>query len=361
VVTPAALAALRLSLVRGVGSYIGQRLYDACGSFEGLWGMSPIEWQQIEGIGPKLIAGLSASTGTQAVRIAEGCALADIQILCRDDELYPGLLACLDDAPLVLFIQGHGQALSYAQSLAMVGARKCSRESQLLARRWSQWFSNHQVSIISGMAYGIDTAAHGGALQGKTATIAVLGCGLMALQGRQKEQVASIIEHGGCVVSEYLPEHTAKPENFPQRNRIIAGLALATLVIEADIRSGSLITAHQALGYGREVLAVPGSVLNGGHAGCHQLIRDGATLVDSSEQVMTLLGWGGEKISKVLPEGENQQEKDVLSALERDILHLDALSEACGLTVPELSPILLGLELRGMIERLPGSRYTLGG
>jgi len=361
VVTPAALAALRLSLVRGVGSYIGQRLYDACGSFEGLWNMSAIEWQQIEGIGPKLVAGLSASTDTKATRIAQQCALANIQILCRDDELYPDLLACLDDAPLVLFIQGHGQALSHVQNLAMVGARKCSRESQLLARRWSQWFSNHQVSIISGMAYGIDTAAHGGALQGETATIAVLGCGLLALQGRQKEQVASIIEHGGCVVSEYLPECAAKPENFPQRNRIIAGLALATLVIEADIRSGSLITAHQALGYGREVLAVPGSVLNGGHAGCHQLIRDGATLVDSSEQVMALLGWGVEKTSKVLPEGENQQEKDVLSALERDILHLDALSEACGLTVPELSPILLGLELRGVIERLPGSRYTLGG
>jgi len=163
------------------------------------------------------------------------------------------------------------------------------------------------------------------------------------------------------VLSAFLPEQTPRPENFPQRNRIIAGLAQATLVIEADIRSGSLITANHALSYGREVLAVPGSVLNNGHAGCHQLIRDGANLVDTAEQVLQLAGWHSKsKSSRISFEPANEHEAKLFDVLQHGIFHLDALSEACNLTVPELSPILLDLELRGVIERLPGSRYTLG-
>ncbi|MDQ6974000.1 MAG: DNA-processing protein DprA, partial [Mariprofundaceae bacterium] len=234
--------------------------------------------------------------------------------------------------------------------------------SKLIARRWSHYFSNSGIPIISGMAYGIDAAAHRGALQGNTPTIAILGCGLATLQHRQHEQVAAIMEHGGCVISEYLPTQTARPEFFPRRNRIIAGMCQGTVIIEADIRSGSLITARLANEYGREVFAVPGSVLHDGHAGCHQLIRDGAALLtDDAEQIIQHLGWQLPPIHSSAPTGDNALEHQILEALKHETLHLDALSESCGLTVPQLSPILLALELRGVIERLPGSRYTLGG
>jgi len=357
----AAIAALRLSLVHGVGVCLGRQLVEVSGSFQAIWKKSATEWGDIEGIGPKLLAALRQSNPQQAQTIATQCEQAGIQILCCEDIAYPNTLQATNDAPLILFARGDVNILPDMQALAIVGARKSSQESKLIARRWSHYFSEYNTVVVSGMAYGIDAAAHSGSLQGSTPTIAVLGCGLLSLQHRQEQQVRAIVEHGGCVLSEFLPEQTARPENFPQRNRIIAGLAQATLVIEADIRSGSLITANHALAYGREVLAVPGSVLNNGHAGCHQLIRDGASLVDTAEQVLQLLGWNSEsQSSRMIFKPANEHEASLFDALQHGILHLDALSEACNLTVPELSPILLDLELRGVIERLPGSRYTLG-
>ena len=297
----------------------------------------------------------------QVNRTLEQCQNHAIHLISLEDEAYPEALRVVEGAPLVLFVRGALNPLTWAQRLAIVGARKSSQESRLIARRWSHYFSERQISIVSGMAYGIDTAAHGGALQGEAPTTAVLGCGLIALQRQQIAQVEAIVAHHGCVVSEYLPLQTARPEFFPQRNRIIAALSQATLVIEADIRSGSLITARLANEYGRDVFAVPGSVLLDGHAGCHQLIREGAILTDSAEQVMQEMGWLSEKANKNNLLCESDDESGVVSALQSEVLHLDALSQACGLTVPELSPILLALELRGVIERLPGSRYTLGG
>jgi len=357
----ATLAALRLSLVRGVGTHISKKLMDACGSVANIWNCTVDDWAAIPGVGPKLIEMLQTPHSDEIQKIIDQCHQHQIQMIGFDDEAYPDLLRATDDAPLVLFARGEARTLSHPHMLAIVGARKASQESRLIGRRWSHYFSEHDIVVVSGMAYGIDTSAHGGALQGPTPTIAVLGCGLAALQQRQIAQVAAIIEHGGCVISEYLPLQSARPEHFPQRNRMIAGLSHATLVIEADIRSGSLITARLANEYGRNVFAVPGSVLQGGHAGCHQLIRDGAYLTDSSEELLQQLGWHQCSYPKTASSGDNPEESAVIQALQHDILHLDALSEACGLTLPELSPILLALELRGVIERLPGSRYTLGG
>jgi len=212
------------------------------------------------------------------------------------------------------------------------------------------------------MAYGIDAAAHGGGLEGSSPTIAVLGCGLASLNEEQQAQVEAICRQG-CVVSEFLPEQGARPEQFPRRNRVIAALSRATLVIEAEVRSGSLITARLAGNYGREVFAVPGSVQVGNHAGCHQLIRGGAALASDPASIMQELGWFGVK-GDLFPKRKTYQprsenEAKILDLLHSESLHLDELTETCGLTMPELSPILLGLELQGVIERLPGSRYQL--
>jgi len=306
--SPAALAALRLSLTKGVGTRIAHQLVEACGSIQAIWQHSNAAWSNIPRIGPALLANLESARNMSLDGILEACQTHHLQLISMDDDTYPDALRQIDDAPLILFVRGKLQALQHPHFLAVIGARKSSQESKLIARRWSQHLSEWGVSIISGMAYGIDAAAHGGALQGNTPTLAVLGCGLGTLTPRQEQQVAAIIEHSGCVLSEYLPDTSARPELFPRRNRIIAGMSQATLVIEADVRSGSLITARLANEYGRDVLAVPGSVLNGGHAGCHQLIRDGALLVDEPEHIIQHLDWQVETSPKQASIGETEDE-----------------------------------------------------
>ncbi|MDQ6991819.1 MAG: DNA-processing protein DprA [Mariprofundaceae bacterium] len=360
--TASALAALRLSLAHGIGTHIANQLIETCGSIEAIWQHDAETWANIPRVGPKLLAALATARHQSLDNILQTCQEHHLHLISMEDDVYPTLLREIDDAPLILFVQGNLEALQHKHCLAMVGSRKSSQESKLIARRWSQYFSDLGISIISGMAYGIDAAAHRGALQGNTPTIAILGCGLATLQQRQQEQVAAIIDHGGCVISEYLPTQTARPELFPRRNRIIAGMSQGTIIVEADIRSGSLITARLANEYGRDVFAVPGSVLHDGHAGCHQLIRDGAALLtDDVKHIIQHLGWQLQSAPKTIIQGENELENQIITALQRETLHLDALSESCGLTVPQLSPILLALELQGVIERLPGSRYTLGG
>lgn len=292
------------------------------------------------------------------------CADTGIHILNIEDPRYPPLLKQTDDAPLVLFARGQLDALSHPRTLAVVGARKADSEGKLITRRWCTKLAGHGIAVISGMAFGIDAAAHGGALDagsGAAPTLAVLGCGLSSpFSPVQQKQIASISE-AGCVLSEFLPEEPPRPQHFPRRNRIIAGMAAATLVVQADIKSGSLITARLAADYGREVMAVPGSALAGRHTGCHQLLRDGAILVESSDDILLAMGWqGAPGKPRVAYTPADQREAEIMRALSNDVMHIDALAEHCGLTVPELSPILLGLELLGVVDSLPGSRYTLG-
>ena len=357
---------LRLSMVRGIGPMTGRKLVHAVGGIEHLWTQSTLELQKIDGIGPAALSALEPALEQdldQAVEVTiELCRQRGIGLISPDDPPWPESLAPFDDAPLLLFFRGDVSCLHHQRMLAVVGARRASRESSIITRRWCSYLSNHQVCIVSGMAYGIDAAAHGGALEGESPTIAVLGCGLAALSEQQQRQVEAIAAQG-CVVSEFLPEITARPEHFPRRNRIIAGLSHATLVMEADVRSGSLITARQALDYGREVFAVPGSVLGGNHAGCHLLIREGAVLTENADDVLQNMGWqsteqGNPSGGKRYQPGDADESK-LLQALVDGSMHLDHLAETCGLTVPELSPIVLRLELQGVIERLPGSRYML--
>jgi len=357
-----ALAWLRLSMVRGIGPMTGRRLAQAVGGVETLWSRPTRELQAIHGIGPAVLTALEQNLDQAIASVIETCRQQGIGLLCPDDSAWPASVSPFDDAPLLLFFLGDVSSLRHARMLAVVGARRASRESSLITRRWCSYLSNQQACIVSGMAYGIDAAAHGGALEGDSPTIAVLGCGLAALSEQQQRQTQAIAAHG-CVISEFLPAVTAKPEHFPRRNRIIAGLSHATLVMEADVRSGSLITARQALDYGREVFAVPGSVLGGKHAGCHLLIRDGAVLVENADDVLQNMGWmsagkgasaGGKAYQPV-----DADEAKLLQALAGESMHVDHLAETCGLTVPELSPIVLRLELQGVIERLPGSRYLL--
>ncbi len=361
-ISQAAIDYLRLSLVPGVGVYTARQLIEHFGSIASIWQQEPQLWLEVEGVGPKLAQALAAAALEQNTHsVAETlqyCTQADIHIICAEDESWPEGLASCCDAPLVLYVQGQLGTLKSKKVMAMVGARKASPEGKLITRRWSSFCSKQGVCIISGMAPGIDSAAHGGSLDAGCAGIAVLGYGLHAGSPQQQQQISALAEKG-CVISEYPPETIAKAGYFPQRNRLIAGIAQALVVVEGGLKSGSLITAGQALSYGREIFAVPGSILNDIHAGCHQLIKDGAALATDAEQILQNMHWNQDVISGPAYQPASETEARIIQALARQVLHVDTLAEDCRLTVPELSTIVLRLELQGVIEKLPGSRYTL--
>jgi len=353
---------LRLSLVPGVGAFTAQQLIGHFGSVEKIWKQSSQDLRALDGVGPKLEQALSqaktASANDDLRSLVQMCEQSGIHIICAEDECWPeGLRACAD-APLVLYARGQLSVLSAQKILAVVGARKASAEGRLIARRWSSYCSKQGVCVISGMAPGIDSAAHGGSIDVDAAGIAVLGYGLLAGSVQQQQQIDVLVEKG-CVVSEYPPKAMAKAGYFPQRNRLIAGISQALLVVEGGLKSGSLITARQALNYGRDIFAVPGSVLSDIHAGCHQLLKDGAILATDAEDILHVMAWHAESIKAEKYQPSSDAEQQIITFLERGVLHVDTLAEDCSLTVPALSTILLRLELQGVIEKLPGSRYTL--
>ena len=207
------------------------------------------------------------------------------------DPCYPELLNTIHDPPVVLWIQGDPALLSQ-WSVAVVGSRRAMPSSIFVARDLARELAGAGLVVVSGMARGVDSAAHAGALAaagGKT--IAVMGCGLMTVYPRRNDRLAAAIRESGAIVSELPPDAPPLSSHFPLRNRIISGLCRATIVVEAGLKSGSLITANQALEQGRSVLAVPGSTMSEKHRGSHQLIKDGARLVDTVEDVFQEIGW----------------------------------------------------------------------
>ncbi|MDQ7003537.1 MAG: DNA-processing protein DprA [Ghiorsea sp.] len=351
-----------MSLTAGVGAVTARQLIEAYGSASAVWQASKQDWLAVEGVGPKLAHALEKAKSEQVSQhiqsIIEQCEQENIHILCPDDDTWPKRLERCADAPLLLYAKGELSHLNATHILGMVGARKASAEGKLITRRWASYVSKQGVVVVSGMAPGIDSAAHGGSLDAQSAGIAVLGYGLMAGRPHQKRQIEAMIEQG-CVISEYAPDKAAHPSFFPQRNRLIAGLAQALLVVEGGLKSGSLITARQALAYGREVFAVPGSVLNDVHAGCHQLIQDGAILATDAQGILQSMHWLNATMTEAKYHPASAIEAKIIALLRVEIKHVDALAEDCALTVPALSTILLTLELGGVIEKLPGSRYTI--
>jgi DNA processing protein len=284
------------------------------------------------------------------------------------DEEYPPLLATLPDAPLALWLQGARPQMLAAPQLAIVGSRNPTIDGRQTAERFARYLSEHGLTITSGLAVGIDGASHRGALQGNGKTVAVLGGGLDAIFPRAHERLAAEIADCGVLVSEYGPGVEPKPYHFPQRNRIIAGLAAGTLVVEATMRSGSLITAKCAIDYGREVFAIPGSIHNPLARGCHWLIREGAKLVEEAGDIFVELAplLSLTEIPPSAPPPRAQKETPLDDPAYANVLEMlgfapttiAELIQRAGLTAAELSSMLLVLELEGFVEALPGGRYA---
>ena len=269
------------------------------------------------------------------------------------DARYPAALTTIADPPAMLWVRGSIDALS-APSVAIVGARAASPYGLSVAERLAADLAAQGLAIVSGLARGVDSAAHRGAIGVGGITIGVLGSGIDVMYPAEHASLARDMERAGAVVSEYVPGTPPLPHLFPLRNRIISGLSRAVVVIEAGEKSGSLITARCALEQGRDVLAVPGNVLSGRNRGAHGLLRDGAKIVESADDILEELGMGVAGAAAA-PVGTDP----VLACLTPgEPLDLDALAEKTGLGSSRLLPRLFDLELQGIVARVGGGRFV---
>jgi DNA processing protein len=284
-------------------------------------------------------------------------------------EFWPELFRDLVDAPTILYLRGRPESL-HLPCLAIVGSRNPTRGGVLNAFDFARHMGAAGFAIVSGLAQGIDTAAHKGALDADATTIAVLGHGIDRVYPAANRELAHRIAAQGALVSEYPLETHPRKEHFPERNRLISGLSLGTLVVEAAKRSGSLITARLAAEQGREVFAIPGSIHNAMARGCHQLIRQGAKLVESADDIASEFGplvahlmqnANRDSRRKVVDAAATRHDADydrLLAALGHDPATVDEIARQSGLTIGEVSSMLLILELEGEIEALNSGQYA---
>ncbi len=356
------LVALNMTLRLCVEDY--ERLAAALGGHEGLRKASAGDIERAANVGPKLAADIArllhSEDPDEELRQAEERSVA---ILPFTSPAYPALLRRIPDAPLVLYVQGELQAAD-AVALAIVGSRFPTHSGTAQAGRLASELAARGMTIVSGLAQGIDTAAHRGALDGGGRTLAVLGGGIARLYPAENAPLADEIATHGAVVSDF-PLHT-RPQDFtfPRRNRIVSGLALGVLVVEADTDSGALITADWALNQGREVFAVPGRVTDKRSRGCHLLIKQGAKLVETSDDILEGLGEVGKSLAPPRPRPKEEplalaaEQLAVYKAIGDDPTHIDAITDACRLPPQQVASILMLLELKKAITQLPGKHFV---
>jgi DNA processing protein len=348
---------LRLEQAPGVGRVTASLLLAEFGSPQGIFGAGYAALSQH--VSPAQARALCAPMTPEAQRLL-GATLGWLQhpshhVLALDDAAYPHTLANIADPPLLLYLTGRAELLG-RPALAIVGSRNASTQGKANAVAFAQALSGAGLAIVSGLALGIDAAAHEGALRGIGSTIAVTGTGPDQVYPLRNRALSERIAAEGCLVSEYPLGTLPTPGNFPRRNRIISGLSAGVLVVEAAAGSGSLITAHVAAEQGREVFAIPGSIHATLSKGCHKLIREGARLVETAAEVLEAMrmsplagGRAPEAPSPASCEG-------LLGKLGHDPIGLDALLAVTGLDAGKLSSQLLVLELAGMVERMPGGK-----
>jgi DNA processing protein len=373
---------LRLTLTPGIGAETQRALLAACGLPDVIYATAPGVLRGV--IGPaqteRLLHPDSAAQARIDTAIAatlDWAALPGNHVLTLADREYPQALLQTADPPTLLYAKGRIELLNHP-ALAIVGSRNATVQGAANAEAFAAVLAAAGLTIVSGMALGIDTAAHRGALTAApdtsaegsgAATIAVIGTGIDRVYPARNRDLARQIAERGVIISEFPLGTPALAGNFPRRNRLIAGLGRGCLVVEAAARSGSLITARLAAEMGREVFALPGSIHAPLAKGCHQLIKQGAKLVETAQDVLEELGGpvsGGQaerrKIHEPLPEPTSEEVvdaegKQVLAALGHDPCTIDALIDRSGLTTDALLAILLRLELDGCVAPLPGSRY----
>ncbi len=367
------LALLKLSMCKGVSSGTILSLVEAFGSAEAALGASADALGQLPGVRPAAVRSLLDPPRDAAVeRELDLMERYRVRLVPFTSEDYPRPLRHLDSgAPALLRIRGEYRREDQL-AVAVVGARRCSSYGRQQGSRFGADLAAMGITVVSGMATGVDRAAHRGAIMAKGRTLAVLGCGLAHALGDGDPGPAVDIIENGALISELPMDAPPLPGNFPPRNRIISGLSLAVVVVEAAARSGSLITARHAAEQGRFVFAVPGPVDSPTSHGCHQLIRDGATLAESARDVVEGLGPLSDPIDLPAEDSDeaaatvhdarvmalSDRQREVLEIVERSPLHIDDVVARTGLAVSIVSSTLLTLEIRGLVKQLSGQRYV---
>lgn len=348
---PTLSAWLRLSQVSGLGNEGLRRLLQAFGSPEAVLD-APVSALS-DHVRPAVAKTIRTETDVAYLDIAASW-LADPSnhLLTLADKGYPRALLNTADPPLLLYVKGRTELLN-APALAVVGSRNATAQGVRNAEAFAQSISEAGLCVTSGMAHGIDAAAHRGGLCGRGGSIAVVGTGLDKVYPAANRDLAHQLAQHGAIVSEFPLGTPPLAPNFPRRNRIISGMSLGCLVVEASLQSGSLITARLALEQGREVFAIPGSIHSPQSKGCHALIKQGAKLVERAQDILEELGLAAQAGAS----GAGAVAHPLLAHLGFDPVDADTLAQRSGLTVAELSAILLQLELDGAIATLPGGLY----
>lgn len=366
---------LELCLVKGVGDESIRRLLVAFGSPAAILSASEMALERVvrKSIGKHIKRGAEPARISAALNWLKDPANSIVTLAESD---YPAQLLNIQDPPPLLYFKGNRDLLT-KPALAIVGSRNATPQGLSNAEAFAESASNAGFCIISGMALGIDAAAHAGGLRGSAASMAVVGTGLDIVYPAKNHQLAHKLAKNGALISELPLGTPAIGRNFPRRNRIISGMSQGCLVVEAALRSGSLITAKQALEQGREVMAIPGSIHSPLSKGCHLLIKEGAKLVENIQDILDELNYpashrcqkkndireniAGEtmqaqiqQFSAVFPSDEGER---LLECLGHDVIDIDTLCVRSGLTVESVSAMLLTLELNGYVSCLPGNCY----
>lgn len=357
---------LALSLAPGIGDRTFHLLLRRFGSPARVFTSRRSELEEIRGLKSTTIDAIKSSTLREAAeRETVRLRSLGIEMIQWGTEKYPSYLANISDPPPLLYLRGT-LLPEDERAVAVVGSRQASTYGLSVCKKICQELAWHGWTVVSGMARGIDSAAHRGALEGGGRTLAVWGTGLDVVYPNENLTLSREIASSGALLSEFPLGTPPEPGNFPVRNRIISGLSLGVTVVEATVRSGSLITARMALDQDRQVFAVPGPIGRPTVEGPHRLIKEGAKLVESAEDIieelLPMLDRRLHREIKALPIGEvpelNEKERQLWELLGMDPLHIDAIARAVDLALAETAELLLRLEIKGLVKQLPGTFFV---
>ncbi|HEY8404198.1 MAG TPA: DNA-processing protein DprA [Flavobacteriales bacterium] len=358
---------IALTFLPGIGPVKAKNLLAYCGSAEAVFNEKASVLQRIPEIGNSTsdtIMGLKNEVLLRAESELDFIIKNNIRPLFYTDKDYPQRLKDCDDGPLMLYAKGN-MNLNHPRIISIVGTRNATGYGKGFCEKLIEDLQPYAPLIISGLAYGIDICAHRCAMKCSLPTVGVLAHGLDVLYPNLHLSAAQAMEQNGGLLTEFASRTKMAPELFPMRNRIVAGISDCTIVIESDIKGGSLITAHQASSYGREVFALPGRYSDKLSAGCHNLIRKNiAAIITSAQDLVEYMNWDTERQPKTqqlsLLQSHTEEESRVLKILQdKGKLHVDQLSDYTGFTHSKLSGILLNLEFSGVVKSLPGKIFEL--
>ncbi len=360
------LASIRLHLVAGIGPRLRTLLVEQFGSPANVLRASPTELGKVRGLGPALVdAIISAADSTEAVLEIQRCRELHVDLVEMADADYPTLLREIADPPAVLYVKGDFRPID-SLAVAIVGTRHASPYGRRYAEALAAGFAQAGMTVVSGLARGIDAAAHRGALNAGGRTLAVMAGGLSEVYPPEHHELAEQIVGSGALISESPLRRKPRRGSFPRRNRLISGLVLGVVVVEAAARSGALVTARHAIEQNRDVFALPGRIDNSVAQGCHQLIRDGAKLIQCVDDVVSELGPLSDQVQaddglelQVPAELQlNDLERSVLKSIDSEPTTVDEIAERSEVAVHRVLSTISVLEMRHLVRRVSGDRVT---